>query len=310
MENINGMTFGFMSRRGDWFDPRSRESLRFMKERCQVSHVILPITVTQEHPQATTIDWQSEDVVSDAEVKEIIEYAKKLGLKVILKPMVNVANGVWRAHINFFDHDVLCEPTWGQWFSSYREYLTHYAKLAEETGCEMFVVGCELVNSDRREAQWRETIAQVRNYYHGLITYNCDKYQEDHLTWWDAVDVISSSGYYPINKWEQELERIGKVVKKQQKPFFFCEVGCPSRKGSQYLPNDWRLVGEVSMEAQAQWFAAMFRACDQQDWIQGYGIWDWKAFLYDEKQAMKDDDYGVYGKPAESIILEKYKSTK
>lgn len=310
METINGMTFGFMSQRGDWQDPMSRESLRKMKEELAVSHVILPITVTQAHPQATKIDWQSDSVLSDAEVKGMIAYVQEIGLKVILKPMVNVADGTWRAHINFFDHDVPCEPTWSQWFDAYRDYLNHYARLAEETGCVMLVVGCELVNSDRRDTQWRETISQIRQHYHGLLTYNCDKYQEDQLTWWDAVDVISSSGYYPIDKWEQELDRIEKVVKHHQKPFFFCEAGCPSREGSQYLPNDWELPGEVSMMAQSQWFQRMFTACDKRNWVQGFGIWDWKVQLYPREAALKDDDYGVYGKPAAKIIRKFYKSTK
>ena len=181
METINGITFGFMSQRGDWQDPMSRESLRMMKEELAASHVILPITVTQAHPQSTKIDWQSDNVLIDAEVKGMIAYAQGIGLKVILKPMVNVADGTWRAHINFFDYDVPCEPTWSQWFDSYREYLNHYAKLAEETGCVMLVIGCELVNSDRREAQWRETISQIRQHYNGLLTYNCDKYQENNL---------------------------------------------------------------------------------------------------------------------------------
>lgn len=310
METINGITFGFMSQRGDWQDPMSRESLRMMKEELAASHVILPITVTQAHPQSTKIDWQSDNALIDAEVKGMIAYAQGIGLKVILKPMVNVADGTWRAHINFFDYDVPCEPTWSQWFDSYREYLNHYAKLAEETGCVMLVIGCELVNSDRREAQWRETISQIRQHYNGLLTYNCDKYQENNLTWWDAVDVISSSGYYPIDKWEQELDRIEQVVNHYQKPFFFCEVGCPSREGSQYLPNDWSFSGEVSMIAQSRWFEKMFTACDKRNWIQGFGIWDWKARLYSREMALKDDDYGVYGKPAAAIIREFYKSTK
>ena len=29
-------------------------------------------------------------------------------------------------------------------------------------------------------------------------SYNCDKYGEDHVNWWDAVDCIASSGYYPL----------------------------------------------------------------------------------------------------------------
>ena len=75
--------------------------------------------------------------------------------------------------------------------------------------------------------------------YHGLVSYNTDKYQEDHVSWWDCVDVISSSGYYPIDQWEQELDRIEKTVLKYRKPFFFAEAGCMSRKGSGMIPNNW-----------------------------------------------------------------------
>lgn len=77
--------------------------------------------------------------------------------------------------------------------------------------------------------------------YHGLVSYNTDKYQEDHVSWWDCVDVISSSGYYPIDQWEQELDRIEKTVLKYKKPFFFAEAGCMSRKGSGMIPNNWEL---------------------------------------------------------------------
>lgn len=302
MEQINAVTFGFMSKRGEWETEACRSSLKQMQERCGATHVILPIVATQNNPQSTTIDWQADTVLSDTEVIQLIKNAKDLGLSVILKPMVNVADGTWRAHINFFDHDVPCEPKWSEWFSSYESYILHYAKIAEATKCEMFVIGCELVNSDRREAQWRQLIAATRKVYHGLMTYNCDKYQENHVNWWDALDVISSSGYYPIDQWDNELSRIETVVKQYNKPFFFCEVGCPSREGSQFIPNDWQLKGQVDQVVQAQWYEEMFDSCQKYQWVQGFGIWDWKASLYPIEQAAVDTDYAVYGKSVERVI--------
>lgn len=306
---INAMTFGFMSTRGQW-SQEARSSLKLLKERCAINTVILPIVANQDTAQSTEIHWNSEEILSDEEIKEMIYYAKSLGLKVILKPMVNVSDGTWRAHINFFDHDVPCEPKWSEWFSSYQKYLLYYANLAEETKCDMFVVGCELVNSDRREKEWRETIALVRKIYSGLLTYNCDKYQEENVSWWDALDVISSSGYYPIDVWEEQLKRIEKTVKKYQKPFFFCEVGCPSRKGSEFLPNDWSYSGEINLKSQEDWFKRMFNECKKYSWVQGFGIWDWKSQLYPLHKAYLDDDYAVFGKPAEKIIADFYKSIK
>lgn len=307
MEFIKGITFGYMSQRGDWDTVAAKESLVLLKEKCAANTIILTVVVEQANPQSTTIDWQSETVLSDTEVKQMIHYAKSLDLNVILKPMVNVSDGTWRAHINFFDMDVPCEPKWSDWFKGYNDFILHYADIAEETGCEMFVIGCELVNADRREFEWRQLIHLVRNQYKGLITYNCDKYQEDHLKWWDALDVISSSGYYPIDRWQQELDRIEKVVDKHQKPFFFCEVGCPSRSGSEYLPNDWTKAGELDLNAQANWYKAMFAACEGREWVEGFGLWDWKAHLHGNESALTNEDYAIYGKPAEKVIYKNYK---
>lgn len=311
MDFIKGMTFGFMSRRGDFEKPEAKESLLLLKERLDADTIILALVVEQETAQSTMINWQADTVLSDEEVKDMIAFVKAQGLRVILKPMVNVSDGTWRAHINFFDMDIPCEPKWSDWFKNYNDYIVHYAKLAEETQCEMLVIGCELVNATRRSQEWRELIELVRREYNGLVTYNCDKYQEDHLQWWDALDIISSSGYYPIDQWDQQLDRIETVVKKYEKPFFFCEAGCPSRSGSQYLPNDWTKEGASDPTAQADWFQAMFEATDKRSWVQGFGLWDWKTVLYPIVSANENDDYAVYGKKAETIIQAYYaKSSK
>lgn len=307
MEKINAVTFGFMSQRNEWTTAAARESLRLMKENTNASHVILAIVAEQDTPQSTTIHWESDQVLSDSEIITMAQCARDLGLKVILKPIVNVADGTWRAHINFFDHDVPCEPKWSEWFASYTSFISHYAEIAELINADLFVIGCELVNSDRREAEWRQVIQDVRKKFQGKITYNADKYQENYVKWWDAVDVISSSGYYPLDSWETELDRIERVIDDYQKPFFFCEVGCPSREGSQWLPNDWGLQGPVSQEAQANWYQSMFDACKKRKWLDGYGLWDWKATLYPESEAAGNDDYALYGKVVSKKVSDFFK---
>lgn len=308
MDFVKAVTFGYMSQRGEWLTEDAEKSLNELVSRCSINTVILPVVVEQDTIHSTTINWQEESVLADEEVEQMIDLAHKKGLRVFLKPMVNVSDGNWRAHINFFDHDAVCEPKWSDWFKSYYEFILHYAEIAERTHCEMLVIGCELVNAMRRETEWRELIRLVREVYQGLITYNCDKYQEEAVKWWDAVDVISSSGYYPINKWDQELSRIKETVIHYNKPFFFCEAGCPSRVGSEYLPNDWKYGGEVDVEVQARWYQAMFEACDKNEWMQGYGLWDWKATLYPIERALEDRDYALFGKPAENIVNNYYKT--
>ncbi len=172
----------------------------------------------------------------------------------------------------------------------------------------MLIVGCEMVQTERRDEEWRQLIQDVRREYSGLITYNTDKYQEGNVEWWDAVDVISSSGYYPLGDWEHQLDRIEQIIKPYNKPFFFAEAGCPSRKGSAKVPNDWSLDGAINEEEQKLFYQDMFEKTRKRDWVRGFGLWDWKAILYPESEASKDSDYAVFGKSAEKIIKEFYQS--
>ena len=143
-------------------------------------------------------------------------------------------------------------------------------------------------------------IAEVRTIYDGPVGYNCDKYGEDHITWWDAVDVIASSGYYPIDDWENQLDRIEEVVKKYQKPFIFSEAGCMNIHGSALVPNNWELQGKEDDAEQADWYLAMFSACEKRDWVKGFGIWDWPGSME------RKNPYAVCDRPAEAVIAEEY----
>lgn len=300
-----GMTWGWTGERGTWDTASARESMTSMTE-LNVNWVTLAFAALQATAQSTEIPYTDPPTVTDDEIRSATAMARELGLKVCLKPVVNVADGTWRAHIGFFDVDVPGEPTWSQWFASYREFILHHARLAAELDVEMFCIGCEMVRADSQEAHWRRLVDDVRAVYGGLITYNCDKYQEDRLTWWDAVDVISSSGYYPTGTWEEHLDRIEAVVRREGKPFLFIETGCPSREGSPERPNDWTLQGAPSEEAQASWLDEMFTACAKRPWVGGYMLWDWKADLYPAENAHLDDDYALYAKQGAGVVTSHY----
>ncbi|RRJ66749.1 1,4-beta-xylanase [Paenibacillus oralis] len=303
---VAGMTWGFMGVRGTWGNEAADRSMETMVKSTGVNWTAIAFSALQATAFSTEIPYWKEPTVTDEEVRWAIGKAKSLGLKVCLKPIVNCADGTWRAHINFFDKDVPCEPKWSDWFASYRAYIVHFAEIAEETDCEMFCIGCEMVQTDRREREWRELIAEVRKVFKGLVTYNCDKYQEDNVAWWDALDIISSSGYYPIDDWERQLERIESVVQKYEKPFFFMEAGCPSRTGAAKIPNDWTLIGDVNEAEQADYYHTMLQKCGERDWVRGFMLWDWPAQLYAPKQAAADDGYCIYGKQAAAVVAEAY----
>lgn len=302
MKKIRGITFFPFAPKGGFRSEAARTSLRTMKERTGADTVILVPVGIQENPQSVVIDYRSECTVSDEELKEFMKYAQSLGLDVILKPTVNCANGTWRAHINFFDEDVPCEPKWSEWFQAYTKFQLHYAKIAQEMECPVFIAGCEMVMSERREGQWRKLIKEIREVYKGMVSYNTDKYQEHNVKWWDCVDIISSSGYYPADDWENQLDRIEKVVKKYKKPFFFAEAGCMSLENSWKVPNNWELKGDVDLQGQAMWYEKAFAAMKKREWVEGVALWAWDGKLYTEEEAQKHKYYEFYGKPAEKVI--------
>lgn len=308
MEYICGMTYAPFARKGSYQEKRAFDSLRKMKENTNSNFVILAPNGLQDTAQSEEICYTSEATVSDDELKGMIDYAKELGMRVALKPTVNCKNGTWRAYVNFFDEDVVCEPKWCNWFESYTEFQLHYARLAKEMGVEMHIAGCEMVMAERREAEWRKLIADIRSEFDGLVSYNTDKYQEHNVKWWDAVDVISSSGYYPLEDWENQLDRIEAVVKKFQKPFFFAEAGCMSIVDSNKVPNDWAVQGEADAKGQADWYEAMFQACLKRDWVKGMAFWSWSSHLYTKNDALKRKDYEIYAKPAEKIVKKYFNS--
>ena len=307
MQKIKGMTFAPFCRRGTLRGEKVRASLRCMKERTGSNTVIFAPNGIQKNAHSTEISYVGPHNVEDDELKEMIACAKSLGLQVFLKPTANCEDGTWRAHISFFPEDVPCEPKWSDWFESYTKFQLHYAEIAEEMQCEMFIAGCEMVMTEGRDKEWRILLNEIRKVYHGLLSYNTDKYQEHNVKWWDAVDVISSSGYYPADDWEKQLDRIENVVKTFQKPFFFAEAGCMATEGSQDVPNDWNITGKTDMEGQARWYQKALEAMNKRAWVDGVAFWSWDAGLYSKEEAKSHRYYEIYQKPAEEIVRKYFK---
>lgn len=300
MEYIKGINFAPFPRRGLLSSPQAEGSFEEMCRLTGCNTVILTPAGVQKNAFSEVIDWQGSHTPDDEELEALIRKAHQKGLRVFLKPTVNCLDGTWRAHIGFFEKDVPCEPKWPNWFANYTAFQLHYAKLAQRTGCEMFIAGCEMVKTEHRQEDWRKVVASIRSAYEGPVSYNTDKYQEEQVGWWDAVDVISSSGYYPIDDWQRQLDRIETVVERHKKPFFFAETGCMSITGSQYVPNDWELNGTWNEEEQAQWYRVMFEACAGRSWVEGMALWDWPAEL------AQPAPYSIYNKPAQQVVREYY----
>ena len=303
MDFIKGINFATFAHRGVLSYDEALRSLDAMVEALSPNMVFLTPAAVQATAQSEEIDFTSGRTMSDEELIATIRRIHGMGLRVAVKPTVNCLNGTWRAHINFFDIDVPCEPKWRNWFASYAAFQRHYAVIAEAEGCEMFLPGCEMVMAERRAEEWRDLIGGLRGVYSGLIAYNCDKYQEDQVSWWDCVDAIASSGYYPINDWPRQLDRIERVVERFRKPFFFAELGCMATEGSSMRPNDWAIKGAYAPGEQADWYGAVFREALQRPFVGGFAFWDWGP----GEPRPEDRGYHLQGTRAGGIVGEYYR---
>lgn len=300
MQPIHAINFAPFARRGALTGETARRELARMAAQTGADTVIFCPSAIQSGPFAQTIDFTGPAATADEELLDITEASRSLGLRVMWKPTVNCADGTWRAHINFFDHEVPCEPKWSVWFRQYTAFQTHFARLARQTKLDLLILGCEMTNTERREQDWRQLIAAVRSEYDGALSYNCDKYGEEYVTWWDALDVICSSGYYPVDAIAHNLDRIEQVVNALQKPFFFAEAGCMRVKGSAHVPNDWTLQGTPDDAEQTRWYRALFDACRTRPWFGGYGLWAWPLTPHPE------DYYHFRDKPALTVIRQEF----
>ena len=301
---LNAYTFAFGEKRGFTHGSAWRFSLDELVRTTHCNTIILPVCAWQDHAYSVTMDSDCADVMDEEDVRAVCTRARELGLFVILKAMVNCRDGYWRAYIHFFDEYVPTEPSWPDWFASWEKHVLRVADMARENHADLYCIGCEMVGTDRRSSEWRSLIEKVRRHFDGPLTYNCDKYQEDRVTWWDALDVISSSGYYPMDQLDENFERIRAVAETYQRPFLFMECGCPSRNLSPMRPNDWRFGEGVSGQAQAEWYDAFTHAIFRYPFIRGTGWWDWSATrLYPEAFGADNNGYCTYGKPASGILL-------
>lgn len=218
------------------------------------------------------------------------ELAHDKGIKVILKPHIWIMDGKgkWRSDIEMHS-----KQEWDQWFSDYRDFILHFAKIAEKGKMEALCIGTELlIPSTRFPDRWLHIIEEIRKVYSGNLTYAANFYKEyEGITFWGALDAIGIQGYFPISTdhnpsksdllkaWAPHISRMEAVHRKYGKPIIFTEIGYKNTSDAAIEPWTWpRHDGHdfiESQETQAICLDAMFESLWHQDWFDGVFIWKW-----------------------------------
>ncbi|MFH1784643.1 MAG: discoidin domain-containing protein [bacterium] len=289
---------------------KSHDSLEHLYKNDNVKFVAIMVNWYQQSIDSTKIerDKLAGSTVSDEALGHAINKAHELGMKVMLKPHVDIHDGDPRHYII---------PS-VDWFISYTNFIVHYAKLAEEYNVELFCIGTELreTTTDEWEEIWRAIIFEIQKEYKGQLTYaaNWDEYID--VPFWDAMDFIGIDAYFPLSEdnnatleqldegWKyyaSEIENFLKQMNYEDIPVIFTELGYANVDGCNVEP--WAVASEIEDEdEQADCLDSALAVLTEKKWFKGMYWWDYLPTQRTEK-------YGFHlgKKAAEEVLSEWYK---
>jgi hypothetical protein len=208
------------------------------------------------------------------------------------------------------------------WKKNYREFILHYARIAEKNDVELFCVGVELSKLSTKKSEfWKNLIKDVRKIYSGKITYAANWYDEyEKITFWKDLDYIGIQAYFPLVKnnspsvdqiskgWKKHMRAIESIHNKYNRKVLFTEMGYKSTADSAIKPWEWIEYSPdqkkiLCNETQANCYAAFFNTVWKKEWFAGVHIWQLRSDFV-EGRGKSHLDFTPQGKPAEIIIAQ------
>ena len=314
-ERILGYNYGYMANRREY---RVFDALYSQQRLCNlnINWICLPVVNWQDTYHSTNIYADHLATPTDRDIEGVINFAHAKGKKVCLKPIVESKDHMWRAHIGFPDLNMEdMDIYWKAWFISYKNFLLHYAELAQELGCEMFCIGCEMLGTEHRKWDWLYLIEEVRKIYKGKIVYNTNHDHEEDQEWFNELDFIGTSAYYPVGgescsydemckNWMTVRRRLDELAKKNDKQYIFMEIGCRSVEQASTHPWDFTEDLPFNEQEQADFYKSCYDVFLPSPYFAGVFWWDWPTKLYNEDKAKEDKGFCIYGKAAEQVVRE------
>ncbi|MEW5758272.1 MAG: hypothetical protein AB1755_02205 [Candidatus Omnitrophota bacterium] len=255
---------------------------------------------------------------SDESLIHAIKTAHDLGMKVMLKPHIDLidgSDGKWRADIDF-----ATQEEWDAWFVSYKEIMLHYAQLAQDNDVEMICIGTELTRAavDHSE-KWVEMIREIRSIYtKGYLTYAANWYEEfNAIKFWGELDYVGIDAYFPltasqdpsleqlISDWQPWVKQVEEFAAKINKPIIFPEVGYKSVV--QTADSPWEHISnqDINLDLQARCYEALLEVFWDKPWFYGAYWWYWGTST--KMGGKTNKGFTPQNKPAAEIINKWYK---
>ena len=240
--------------------------------------------------------WPTTSTLED--VRGGINDAHSRGLKIFLKPHLDLYTGEWRAAI---------QPDLA-WFQAYAAMMSRYARLADSLNVDMLCIGSEFVVATQPHftSEWRTLIASLRQVYAGKLTYAANwngafdygvsQAEFEQVQFWNDLDYIGVDAYWPLtdfmtdplpsfetarNRLAFQTMRISNVANTFGKPILITETGLQSVQGSLAQPWNYSLGSSPAavqdLDAQDLYYRVVIEAIGKQSWCDGIFWWNWES---------------------------------
>jgi hypothetical protein len=267
----------------------------------------------QTNETSVDIHGNPSQVPTDKALAHVIRTARSLGMKVMLKPMIDLENGEWRGKILPSE----------KWFQNYTNYIDFFAEFAEQYEVEMFCIGTEYEQTTSWTQQWKRVISGVRSLFNGNLTYAAIWGEFFNVHFWSDLDYAGLDAYYHLSstnsptltemtaKFECDSINIETWYATNKIPIIFTEIGYLSTDGTNQEPSNYQLQYDMQrktdLQEQADCYEATFHAVWRKSWLYGMYWWYWQqnpnAGGHDNR------DYTPQNKPAQGVLTHWYSLT-
>ena len=269
----------------------------------------------QDSPEVyfnSSTQWWGERVEG---IETSIQYAKSNNMKIMIKPQVWI-HGMWVGDVNHKS-----EQDWKIWEATYKKYIMQFVEIAVKHDVEMVCIGTEYrVSAEKRESFWRSLISEIREIYSGKLTYSANWDDYEKVPFWDALDYIGISSYFPLSdmdtppklllsyRWGKHVKKLRKFSRKWDRKILFTEYGYLSVDGA--AGKTWKLEKvvndlDVNEQAQANGYDALLDAFWEEEFWAGGFLWKWFPEGYGREDRMKKE-YTPKDKKAADVLAKWY----
>lgn len=250
--------------------------------------------------------WQGE---TKKGIEQTVPFFEKEGISIMLKPQIWIRGGVFTGRIAFKSKE-----EWKEFQESYRQFILHFAQVAENSKIPMFCIGTELQSVVAYDPDyWVGLIAEIRALYKGKLTYaeNWDQY--DKVPFWGQLDYIGIDAYFPLKTsspsldvltklWKPHVNRLKDFSVEQNRKIVFTEMGYRSINQPTSRPWDYSLRDQpYNGQTQADALEALFLSFQNKTWWVGGFIWKWFPDHLNSGGVL-DTTFSPQNKPAERVI--------